>query len=208
MTPLPAAPGSAGARPSQGRSSSGHPALRGLHLDSACAPAVTWQLAGSGKEQDQLNSKCPRFQGNPVSAVLTTLLGGLLAISGGLVGIVVSDRRDHARWLRDTQLQASINSRAFDSRILSEKAASCLTPLPSPPLPTCCPPPTKPLRSALRFPLTVRYTRHYPVTVARPASRVRRSPSDWRPPGNDSRRSKVVAGSSAASAGKSTSSGT
>ena len=24
------------------------PGLRGLHLDSACAPAVTWQLTGSG----------------------------------------------------------------------------------------------------------------------------------------------------------------
>lgn len=30
---------SAGARPRQGRTSSGLPALRGLHLDRACAPA-------------------------------------------------------------------------------------------------------------------------------------------------------------------------
>jgi putative transposase len=46
--PLPATPGSAGARPCPGRSSSGHPALRVLHLDSPCATAVTWQLTGSG----------------------------------------------------------------------------------------------------------------------------------------------------------------
>lgn len=39
--------------------------------------------------------------------ILTTLLGGLLAISGGLVGIALSDRRER-RWLRDSQLQASI----------------------------------------------------------------------------------------------------
>ncbi|HUC22271.1 MAG TPA: hypothetical protein VMA73_06150 [Streptosporangiaceae bacterium] len=40
--------------------------------------------------------------------ILTTLLGGLLAISGGLVGIALSDRRERRRWLRDSQLQASV----------------------------------------------------------------------------------------------------
>ena len=43
----------------------------------------------------------------PVTAILTTLLGGLLAIAGGLVGIAFTDRRDRNRWLRDSQLQAS-----------------------------------------------------------------------------------------------------
>lgn len=42
-----------------------------------------------------------------VPAILTTLLGGLLAISGGLVGVALSDRRERTRWLRDSQLQAS-----------------------------------------------------------------------------------------------------
>jgi hypothetical protein len=42
-----------------------------------------------------------------VSAILTTLLGGLLAIPGGLVGIALTDRRERNRWLRDSQLQAS-----------------------------------------------------------------------------------------------------
>ena len=44
-----------------------------------------------------------------VSAILTTLIGGLLAISGGLVGIALTDRRERTRWMRDSQLQASIN---------------------------------------------------------------------------------------------------
>jgi len=39
--PLLRHPGSAGARPCPGRSSSGLTALRRLHLDSACAPAVS-----------------------------------------------------------------------------------------------------------------------------------------------------------------------
>ena len=42
-----------------------------------------------------------------MEAVVTTLLGGLLAISGGLVGIALTDRRERTRWLRDSQLQAS-----------------------------------------------------------------------------------------------------
>ena len=45
----------------------------------------------------------------PVNAVLTTLVGGLLAIAGGLVGIAMGDRRERSRWLRDTQLQACTN---------------------------------------------------------------------------------------------------
>jgi len=40
-------------------------ALRGLHLDRTCAPAVTWQLTKRAHEQDHLKSECPRFQGNP-----------------------------------------------------------------------------------------------------------------------------------------------
>ena len=44
-----------------------------------------------------------------MSAILTTLLGGLLAISGGLVGIALNDRRERTRWFRDAQLQASTN---------------------------------------------------------------------------------------------------
>lgn len=42
-----------------------------------------------------------------MEAVVTTLLGGLVAISGGLVGIALTDRRERTRWLRDSQLQAS-----------------------------------------------------------------------------------------------------
>src|SRR5215469_5293929 len=42
-----------------------------------------------------------------MTAILTTILGGLLAISGGLVGIALTDRRERSRWLRDSQLQAS-----------------------------------------------------------------------------------------------------
>ena len=44
-----------------------------------------------------------------MGAILTTLLGGLLAVAGGLVGIALSDRRERYRWLRDSQLQASTN---------------------------------------------------------------------------------------------------
>ena len=43
-----------------------------------------------------------------MTAVLTTLLGGFLAIAGGLVGIALGDRRERNRWLRDSQWQASI----------------------------------------------------------------------------------------------------
>ena len=42
-----------------------------------------------------------------MTAVLTTLLGGCLAIAGELVGIALGDRRERSRWLRDSQWQAS-----------------------------------------------------------------------------------------------------
>jgi hypothetical protein len=42
-----------------------------------------------------------------MNALLTTLLGGLLAIAGGLVGIALNGRRERTRWLRDSQLQAN-----------------------------------------------------------------------------------------------------
>lgn len=38
--------------------------LRGLHLDTTCAPPVTWQLRRSGTKARSVNRKCPRFQGN------------------------------------------------------------------------------------------------------------------------------------------------
>jgi hypothetical protein len=44
-----------------------------------------------------------------MNALLTTLLGGLLAITGGLVGIALNGRRERTRWLRDSQLQANTN---------------------------------------------------------------------------------------------------
>jgi hypothetical protein len=44
-----------------------------------------------------------------MAAFLTTILGGVLAISGGLVGITLSDRRERSRWLRDSQWKASTN---------------------------------------------------------------------------------------------------
>ena len=53
MSPLLRYPVSAGARLRPGRSSSGLTALRGLHLDTACAPALTWQLTRSRDNQDQ-----------------------------------------------------------------------------------------------------------------------------------------------------------
>ncbi|MGH3401085.1 MAG: hypothetical protein ACRDRJ_00965 [Streptosporangiaceae bacterium] len=44
-----------------------------------------------------------------MTAILTTLIGGLLAISGGLVGVALTDRRERTRWLRDAELQATTN---------------------------------------------------------------------------------------------------
>ena len=37
----------------------------GLHLDTPCAPAVTWQLQEAGPKARSANRMCPRFQGNP-----------------------------------------------------------------------------------------------------------------------------------------------
>jgi hypothetical protein len=42
-----------------------------------------------------------------VLPILTTLVGGLLAIGGALIGIALGDRRERTRWLRDSQWQAS-----------------------------------------------------------------------------------------------------
>lgn len=42
-----------------------------------------------------------------MEAILTTLVGGFLAIAGGPVGIALSDRRERTRWLRDAQWRAS-----------------------------------------------------------------------------------------------------
>jgi hypothetical protein len=52
MPPLLRRPVSAGARPCPGRSSPGLTAQRGLHLDTACALALTWQLTRSRDNQD------------------------------------------------------------------------------------------------------------------------------------------------------------
>jgi hypothetical protein len=42
--------------------------LRGLHLDSACAPALS--QARENRDQSKISSdqKCPRFEGNPALA--------------------------------------------------------------------------------------------------------------------------------------------
>jgi len=42
-----------------------------------------------------------------MSALLATLVGGALAIAGGLVGVFATDRRERSRWRRDTQLRIS-----------------------------------------------------------------------------------------------------
>jgi hypothetical protein len=44
-----------------------------------------------------------------VTSILAALIGGLLAITGGLVGIALNSRRERTRWLRDAQLAASTN---------------------------------------------------------------------------------------------------
>ena len=66
MTRFRSHPGCTGARPCPGRSSSGLTALRGLHLDSACAPAVTWQLAGSGTTKISSIQSVHAFRGTPI----------------------------------------------------------------------------------------------------------------------------------------------
>jgi hypothetical protein len=63
--PLLCHPVSAGARWRPGRSSSALAGLRGLHLATACAPAVTWQLSEAGPKARSAQLMCPRFQGNP-----------------------------------------------------------------------------------------------------------------------------------------------
>jgi hypothetical protein len=65
MPALAAAPGSAGARPGQGRSSSGLTALRGLHLDKACAPAVIWQLTEARKTRSNQIRSVHASRGTP-----------------------------------------------------------------------------------------------------------------------------------------------
>ena len=70
------------------------------------------QDVGRQHQQDRqrgCGATCWSRQTFPVNAVLTTLVGGLLAIAGGLVGIAMGDRRERSRWLRDTQLQACTN---------------------------------------------------------------------------------------------------
>jgi hypothetical protein len=42
-----------------------------------------------------------------MSALLATLVGGALAIAGGLVGVFATDRRERSRWRRDAQLRIS-----------------------------------------------------------------------------------------------------
>jgi hypothetical protein len=56
---------SASARACPGRSSSGLAALRGLHLDRPCAPAVIWQLEEARTQQDQLNQSVHTSRGTP-----------------------------------------------------------------------------------------------------------------------------------------------
>src|SRR5215472_13277236 len=67
MPRFPRHPGSAGARRGQGRSSSGLAALRGLHLDSACAPAVTWQLSEAGQTRS-VQIRVSTLRGEPRTA--------------------------------------------------------------------------------------------------------------------------------------------
>ena len=55
-------------------------ALRGLHLDSACAPAVTWQLSEAGPKARSLQSMCPRFQGNRGTTRRSALAAERLAL--------------------------------------------------------------------------------------------------------------------------------
>ncbi len=62
-------PASAGAQPGPGRSSAGLTALRGLHLDSASAPAITWQLEEAGQKQDQPNQSVHAFRGTASAAI-------------------------------------------------------------------------------------------------------------------------------------------
>jgi hypothetical protein len=42
-----------------------------------------------------------------MTTLLAALIGGGLAIAGGLVGVFTMDRRERNRWRRDAQLKAS-----------------------------------------------------------------------------------------------------
>ena len=89
MPPLLRRPASAGARPSPGRSSSGgacrHYPPAGLHLDSACAPAVTWQLPGSRGHNDQL-IRASTLSGEPRQTELVQLGESLVRPAVGRFG--------------------------------------------------------------------------------------------------------------------------
>src|SRR5579872_1104035 len=43
-----------------------------------------------------------------MTTLIAALIGGGLAIAGGLVGVFATDRRERNRWRRDTQLKTSI----------------------------------------------------------------------------------------------------
>lgn len=67
-----------------------------------------------------------------MSALLATLVGGALAITGGLVGVLATHRSESSRWRRDSQLRVStelLNSlqevirRMIDLAYLTEKPA-------------------------------------------------------------------------------------
>src|SRR6516225_3626106 len=67
-----------------------------------------------------------------MSALLATLVGGALAIAGGLVGVLATHRSETSRWRRDAQLRAStellsslqeVVRRMIDLAYLSEKPA-------------------------------------------------------------------------------------
>jgi len=80
MSPLLRHQGCAGARPSPGRSSLGLTALRGLHLDRTCAPAVTWQLTEAGQTKISSNQSVHASRGTPESQ--GTASTGTMARSG------------------------------------------------------------------------------------------------------------------------------
>jgi hypothetical protein len=48
-----------------------------------------------------------------VDALVSVVVGGLIAIVGGLIGAGVQARRDHAKWLREKRLEAYIPLIAF-----------------------------------------------------------------------------------------------
>jgi len=67
-----------------------------------------------------------------MNALLATLLGGVLAIAGGLVGVLATHRSESNRWRRDAQLRVStellsslqeVIRRMIDLAYLTEKPA-------------------------------------------------------------------------------------